>query len=88
MQVEGLHQIEAGQQIIRKTQMYELGVQEKIVFKAPGGKITLDAGGITLEGNINIKGPMNQVGSGGGEGISISGSPLETPFGECSERTK
>ncbi|CAK7051299.1 type VI secretion system Vgr family protein [Saezia sanguinis] len=88
IQVEGHHQIEAGQQIIRKTQVYELGVQTQIVLKAPGGKITLDASGITLEGNINIKGPMNQVGSGGGEGISISGSPLATPFGECSEKSR
>ncbi|CAK7053855.1 MAG: Actin cross-linking toxin VgrG1 [Bacteroides rodentium] len=80
VQVEGHHQIEAGQKIIRKTQTYDLAVQDSIVFKSPGGKITIDAVGITLEGNINIKGPMNQAGSGGSEGISIDGTPVEKPF--------
>lgn len=86
--VEGLYQIEAGNQIVQKTQVYELGVQDKIVLKSAGGKITLDASGITLEGNINIKGPMNQVGSGSGDGISISGNPVDGVLQDCSEMNR
>jgi len=80
IKVEGHHQIEAGQKILRKTQVYDLAVQDRIIFKSAGGKITIDGAGITFEGNINIKGSMNMVGSGGGEGISISGIPIEKPF--------
>lgn len=77
IKVEGHHQIEAGQKITRKTQVYELGVQDKIVFKSSGGKIIIDTSGITFEGNINIRGSMNQTGLGSGEGIAIDGSPVD-----------
>jgi len=80
VKVEGHHQIEAGQKITRKTQVYELGVQDEIIFKSPGGKITIDTSGITLEGSINIKGTMNVAGLGSGEGIAIDGNPVSNDF--------
>jgi len=78
--VEGVHRIEAGQKITHKTQVYDLAVQDSIIFKSAGGKITIDETGITFEGNINIKGPMNVTGPGSGERIAISGVPIEKPF--------
>ncbi|MFD4841072.1 type VI secretion system tip protein VgrG, partial [Achromobacter sp. NPDC058515] len=71
--VQGHHQLTAGQSIERKTLRYDLQASDKVVLKGPGGTITIDSGGITLEGiAIKLKGPMSQSG-GAGNQLSIKG---------------
>ncbi|MFF7399094.1 type VI secretion system Vgr family protein [Achromobacter sp. NPDC008082] len=81
-QVQGHHRIEAGQAIERKTTTYRLQTRERIVLQSPGGSITLDDGGITLEGvSINLKGPLSQQGGGAGIPLHIDGAPnLDEPI--------
>lgn len=75
-QIQGHHRIEAGQAIERATTVYRLQTRERIVLQSPGGSITLDEGGITLDGvAVNIKGPLNQRGSGAGVALNIDGTP-------------
>ena len=51
--------------ITNNTAKHTLMAYEKFVIKGPGGKITLDASGITLEaGSINLKGAVSMGGSG------------------------
>ncbi|MBN3853353.1 type VI secretion system tip protein VgrG [Paraburkholderia sp. Ac-20340] len=74
--VQGHCRINAGQSIERQTQHYELNASQKLVIRGPGGTITLDSGGITLEAlEIKLKGPMTQT-SGTGNAISFDGNPL------------
>ena len=81
-QVQGHHRVEAGQAIERKTPIYRLLTRERIVLQSPGGSITLDEGGITLDGvAINIKGPLSQQGAGAGLPLNIDGAPnLDEPI--------
>ena len=49
---------------------------EKVIFKGPGGTITIDGSGITLDGvEIKIKGPLSQSSSGSGSSLQIAGRP-------------
>lgn len=79
--VQGHHRLEAVQAIERQTTVYRLQTRERIVLQSPGGSITLDDSGITLEGAaINIKGPLSQTGSGGGSPLNLDGTPnLDEP---------
>lgn len=47
--IEGYDLLEVGQKIHRKTTIYELQTGEKVVFKGPGGTITIDGSGTTQE---------------------------------------
>lgn len=74
--VEGYDLLEAGQKIHRKTTVYELQTGEKVVFKGPGGTITIDGSGITLDGvEIKINGPLSHSAGGGGGAFQIPGIP-------------
>jgi len=54
--------------ITNNTAKHTLMAFEKFVIKGPGGKITLDSSGITLEaGSINLKGAVSMGGSGGAQ---------------------
>jgi len=71
--VQGHHQLNAGKRIERRTVLYELQSSEKAVLRGPGGAITIDDSGITLQGiAIKLKGPISQLG-GSGNQLSIKG---------------
>ena len=71
--VQGHQKLNAGKSIERRTLRYELQCSEKAVLRGPGGTITIDHGGITLEGiAIKLKGPISQS-AGSGNQLSIKG---------------
>ncbi len=64
-EIAGTQTMNVGDKISHNTRYHELMAFEKFVIKGPGGKITLDASGITLEGAvINLKGNVSMGGSG------------------------
>lgn len=74
--IHGHHRIEAGQSIERKTQCYELSASNRITLKGPGGSITIDASGITLNATaIHFKGPISQTGASVGPVVIPAGVP-------------
>ncbi|MGH8384502.1 MAG: type VI secretion system Vgr family protein [Pseudomonas sp.] len=74
--VKGLHSFTAGQGMQTKTTTYELQASERLVFKGPGGSITLDAQGIHLNGvAITLKGPVDQTASGSAQPFSLQLTP-------------
>ncbi len=61
--VHGHHRLTAGKAIEQKTTYYEVNAGRRIVFKAPGGTITLDESGITIDGIlVTIKGQVDMPG--------------------------
>ncbi|MET3654894.1 bacteriophage T4 gp5 trimerisation domain-containing protein, partial [Dyella japonica] len=74
--VQGHHKLSAGQRIERQTQRYQLQAGERAVFRGPGGAITLDDSGITIEGiTIKLKGPVQQGGAGARNVFAVDGHP-------------
>ncbi|ULU23935.1 type VI secretion system Vgr family protein [Dyella terrae] len=73
--VQGHHKLSAGQSIQRQTQHYELQAGEVATIRGPGGSITIDDSGVTLEGlAIRLKGPIVREG-GKGNVWGIHGVP-------------
>ena len=65
--IKSHYRLAAGEGIAQKTTVFEVAADERIVLKAPGGSITIDGDGITLDGlTIKIKGPVtvDTIGSG------------------------
>ncbi len=68
--------------ITTNTGTHTLMAFKKFEIKGPGGKITLDASGVTIEGTmINLKGLVNMQGSGSSQvpiltGAANDGKPL------------
>ncbi|WP_217468157.1 bacteriophage T4 gp5 trimerisation domain-containing protein [Burkholderia arboris] len=57
--VQGRAELEAGQAIRQRTKVVELHAGEVIRLRGPGGTITLDDGGVTLDAVvIRLKGPL------------------------------
>ncbi|MBN3856038.1 type VI secretion system tip protein VgrG [Paraburkholderia sp. Ac-20340] len=74
--VQGHHRLSAGQSIRDQTQHFELKAGDRAVFRGPGGSITVDDGGITIEGiAITFKGPLEGGGEGKGNVFSFNGQP-------------
>ncbi|MDD1796347.1 hypothetical protein LRP50_24815 [Enterovibrio sp. ZSDZ42] len=72
-EIAGTQTLNVGDKITHNTRLHELMAFEKFVIKGPGGKITLDASGITMEGAvINLKGNVNMGGSGSSQVPSLS----------------
>lgn len=84
--VHSHYRLSAGQAIEQKTTVFEVKAGQRIVLKAPGGTLTLDDRGITLDGVlIHLKGPVQMPGGSSsnanwwGEGSPASG-PLQEFF--------
>jgi type VI secretion system secreted protein VgrG len=74
--VQGRHRLSAGRSIEKQTQHFELKAGERAVFRGPGGAITVDDGGITIEGiAIRFKGPLQAGSEGNGNVFGIQGDP-------------
>ncbi len=67
-QVAGRYTLDVGEQITTNTGKHVLMAFEKFTIAGPGGKITIDASGITLEAaKIDLKGAVSMGGSGGAQ---------------------
>lgn len=74
--VQGHFQITTGQGIEQKTRTYQMQAGQRIVLQGPGGTITIDNRGITLDAiAVHIKGPVSTPPQGVGNTLAISGSP-------------
>ncbi|WOD15823.1 type VI secretion system Vgr family protein [Paraburkholderia kirstenboschensis] len=74
--VQGHHQLQAAQSIVRRTRLYTLQSSDRVVIKGPGGTVTIDNSGITLDGvAIKLKGSVTQE-SGRGGASDLQGIPL------------
>ncbi|WP_411840223.1 type VI secretion system Vgr family protein [Paracoccus sp. ME4] len=67
-EVFGRYTLDVGEAITNNTRRHTLMAYERMVIKGPGGKITLDASGITMEApTIRLKGNVIMGGSGGAQ---------------------
>ncbi|RCK41435.1 hypothetical protein TH25_23705 [Thalassospira profundimaris] len=71
--VAGTYKMDVGKTITTNTGTHTLMAFEKFIIKGPGGKITLDSSGITLEApKINLKGAVSMGGSGSAQVPTLS----------------
>ena len=69
--------------------MVELKASESLRICGPGGTITLDGSGVTIEGlEILLKGPVQRNPDGAGNDSSISGNPVEGVLGPLAYLTR
>ncbi|MGO4333238.1 bacteriophage T4 gp5 trimerisation domain-containing protein, partial [Cupriavidus sp. M-11] len=74
--VQGHDKLQAGQSIERKTARYEVKAAEHLIIRGPGGTLRIDGNGITLDAiAIRFKGPISHPGGGGGNPLSMAGTP-------------
>ncbi|WP_277869367.1 type VI secretion system Vgr family protein [Paracoccus tegillarcae] len=67
-EVFGRYTLDVGDSITNNTKTHTLMAYQKMQIKGPGGKITIDASGITLEApTIRLKGNVIMGGSGGSQ---------------------
>ena len=62
VEVGDTYTLKVGEKIIESAQVIEVTGSNKIILQAPGIKITLDGGGILIEGNVTIKGGLDIAG--------------------------
>ncbi|HFT8622564.1 TPA: type VI secretion system Vgr family protein, partial [Pseudomonas aeruginosa] len=87
--VQGRAHLQAGEEIVRRTRVYRVQVQDQLVLEGPGGTLRIDASGITLDGiAITVKGPMTQSGGGGANALSLANQVLEGREADCVERNR
>lgn len=73
--VLGKSTLNVNQSITNNTKVHTLMAFEKFVIKGPGGKITLDASGVTIEGAmIKLKGMVSMGGSGSSQVPTLQGA--------------
>lgn len=73
--VSGKFKLDVNQSITNNTAKHTLMAFDKFVIKGPGGKITIDAAGITLEAaRINLKGMVSMGGSGSAQVPTLQGA--------------
>ncbi len=73
--VKGRYVLNVNQSITNNTKLHTLMAFDKFVIKGPGGKITIDNSGITLEAPvINLKGNVTMGGSGGAQVPTLKGA--------------
>ncbi len=73
--VKGRYTLNVNQSITNNTKTHTLMAFEKFVIKGPGGKITIDASGITLESmKINLKGMVSMGGGGSAQVPTLQGA--------------
>jgi len=70
--VGGKVTLKAGKKIVEITALHETIADEKYIIRSAGGEIIIDGGGITLKGNVNIKGNLSIV---SGSASLASGPP-------------
>ncbi len=77
--VQGRLAFEAGESVNGRTKVYELNAADTIVLRGPGGSITIDSSGITLDApSIWLKGPLKRQSPGATHAISVAGTPHDS----------
>ncbi|MDH0091475.1 hypothetical protein N7373_08465, partial [Achromobacter mucicolens] len=85
--VSGTHRLEAGQRIERRTTHYQLQAGDCAVIEGPGGSITIDSAGITLDGiAIKVKGPLQQTLGGSRNLLDLLSRTVNNPVTDHSEQ--
>ncbi|QDC09184.1 type VI secretion system tip protein VgrG [Oceanicola sp. D3] len=90
-EIAGKMTLDVGQSITTNTTKHTLMAGQKFVIAGPGGKITIDGSGITLEAPvINLKGAVNMGGSGSAQVPTLQLAANEAlPLAEeCPEKDK
>ncbi|MDG9882647.1 type VI secretion system tip protein VgrG [Pseudomonas sp. GD04058] len=88
-QVQGDVMLQAGQRIVHRTRVHEIGSADTLVLKGPGGTLRIDAAGITLDGiALTLKGPMNKPAGGSGNNLSQTSKVLEGEHALCERKIK
>ena len=73
--VLGKSTLNVNQSITNNTKVHTLMAFQKFVIKGPGGKITLDSSGVTIEGaQIKLKGNVSMGGSGSSQVPTLQGA--------------
>lgn len=73
--VSGRYTLNVTDSITNNTKTHTLMAFDKFVIKGPGGKITIDSSGITLEAaQINLKGNVSMGGGGGAQVPTLQGA--------------
>ena len=72
-EVGGRAELKVGQKIKQRTKIYKVSGSDKVTLLGPSGTIIIDSGGITLKGNVKIKGTL----------AVTSGSPSPVPAMEA-----
>ena len=86
-QVDGLQDLKVGNGMSHHTTTYELTGTQRLVFRSPGGSITLDENGVTVEGlKITMKGPVNAGSAGGGNALALD--LKARPESDCREEKR
>ncbi|MBU8977264.1 type VI secretion system tip protein VgrG [Lysobacter sp. MMG2] len=81
--VSGRIDIEAGERITHRTQVLELSASQTFVLRGPGGTITINRDGVTLEGLQHVlKGPVAFQSHGEGNALQMLGTPREALLGD------
>ncbi|WP_286897872.1 type VI secretion system Vgr family protein [Achromobacter sp. UBA2119] len=81
--VEGHAELQTGQAIRQRSRVVQLQAGEVFRLRGPGGTITLQDGGITLDGvAVVLKSSISQQGGGKGNSLSITGAPDEATAAE------
>ena len=76
--VMGKYTLNVTESITNNTKTHTLMAFQKFVIKGPGGKITLDASGVTIEGmQINLKGMVSMGGAGSAQVPTLQGAANE-----------
>ena len=57
-EVGGRAELKVGQKIKQRTKIYKVSGSDKVTLLGPSGTIIIDSGGITLKGNVKIKGTL------------------------------
>ncbi len=70
--VGGEVQVKAGVRIKSVTKVHTISGSDKVVIRGAGGTIVLDSSGITLKGNVSVKGNVAILTGGGGGAEEIS----------------
>ncbi|MDH0092668.1 type VI secretion system tip protein VgrG [Achromobacter mucicolens] len=85
--IEGHAEFQTGQAIRQRSRVVQLQAGEVFRLRGPGGTITLQDSGITLDGvAVILKSAISQQGGGKGNSISIAGTPDEVTAAEESWR--
>lgn len=67
--------------------LYQMQAGDRAVLEGPGGSITIDGSGITLDAvAINIKGPMKQASGGKNNMLNLLSLPVNNPVTDYSEQ--
>lgn len=76
--VLGKYTLNVTESITNNTKTHTLMAFQKFVIMGPGGKITLDASGVTIEGmQINLKGMVSMGGAGSAQVPTLQGAANE-----------